>query len=72
MGINECDDGNLIDGDGCSSTCTIEPGFECHIQANGTDICRLKGNFIAQLKINDDNKLKVVFNREVNITSNSP
>lgn len=24
-----CDDGNLIDGDGCSSTCTIEAGFIC-------------------------------------------
>jgi cysteine-rich repeat protein len=25
----ECDDGNATDGDGCSSTCTIEPGFTC-------------------------------------------
>ncbi len=25
----QCDDGNLIDGDGCSSTCEIEAGFEC-------------------------------------------
>lgn len=25
----ECDDGNLEDGDGCSSTCTIEPGWAC-------------------------------------------
>jgi fibro-slime domain-containing protein len=25
----ECDDGNLFDGDGCSSTCTIETGFSC-------------------------------------------
>ncbi|MFZ5896963.1 MAG: fibro-slime domain-containing protein [Myxococcota bacterium] len=24
-----CDDGNLIDGDGCSATCTVEPGFSC-------------------------------------------
>lgn len=22
-----CDDGNLIDGDGCSSTCAVEVGF---------------------------------------------
>ncbi len=25
----ECDDGNTRDGDGCSSTCKIEPGFYC-------------------------------------------
>jgi len=24
-----CDDGNTFNGDGCSSTCTIEPGFKC-------------------------------------------
>jgi len=26
----ECDDGKLEDGDGCSSSCTIEPGWECN------------------------------------------
>jgi cysteine-rich repeat protein len=26
---NECDDGNTIDGDGCSSTCTVETGWTC-------------------------------------------
>lgn len=25
----ECEDGNNINGDGCSSTCTIEKGFKC-------------------------------------------
>jgi fibro-slime domain-containing protein len=25
----DCDDGNQVDGDGCSSTCTKEPGFDC-------------------------------------------
>ncbi len=24
-----CDDGNLVDGDGCSSSCAVEPGFTC-------------------------------------------
>ena len=24
-----CDDGNRIDGDGCSSSCTIETGYNC-------------------------------------------
>jgi cysteine-rich repeat protein len=28
--INEgCDDGNTLDGDGCSATCTVETGFTC-------------------------------------------
>lgn len=25
----DCDDGNLNDGDGCSSSCTIESGYSC-------------------------------------------
>lgn len=29
MGILECDDGNLIDGDGCNSHCIIEPFYSC-------------------------------------------
>jgi fibro-slime domain-containing protein len=27
-----CDDGNVRAGDGCSPTCTIEPGFQCAVQ----------------------------------------
>ncbi|KAA0719365.1 Pappalysin-2 [Triplophysa tibetana] len=30
--IEECDDGNLLDGDGCSKKCHVEPGFKCHGQ----------------------------------------
>jgi cysteine-rich repeat protein len=29
MGIFQCDDGNLLSGDGCSSNCEIENGWEC-------------------------------------------
>jgi fibro-slime domain-containing protein len=30
LAANEfCDDGNSVDGDGCSSTCTIEAGYDC-------------------------------------------
>lgn len=25
----QCDDGNILSGDGCSSTCTIETGYSC-------------------------------------------
>ena len=34
--VNEaCDDGNNVDGDGCSATCKIEPGFMCKQPALG-------------------------------------
>ena len=26
-----CDDGNTVSGDGCSATCTIEPGYACTV-----------------------------------------
>jgi fibro-slime domain-containing protein len=28
-GIEQCDDGNANDGDGCSSGCAVEPGYNC-------------------------------------------
>jgi fibro-slime domain-containing protein len=30
-GAEACDDGNLLNSDGCSSACTIEPGFTCSV-----------------------------------------
>lgn len=27
--LEECDDGNVVSGDGCSSTCKIEDNFDC-------------------------------------------
>ncbi len=36
----ECDDGNLLDGDGCSSACTREAGFTCSTKTAAlTDSC---------------------------------
>ncbi|CAE7226295.1 unnamed protein product, partial [Symbiodinium pilosum] len=28
----ECDDGNVVDGDGCTRDCRIEPGYVCPTQ----------------------------------------
>lgn len=28
---HECDDGNVLDGDGCSSDCKFEEGFRCSL-----------------------------------------
>ena len=32
VGLEGCDDGNLVDGDGCSALCTVEDGFGCEPQ----------------------------------------
>lgn len=41
FGKYQCDDGNTIDGDGCSSLCAIETGYTCK---GGTpsrrDVCK--------------------------------
>ena len=29
MGQLACDDGNVVNGDGCSSTCSVEAGYSC-------------------------------------------
>ncbi len=34
-----CDDGNALNGDGCSSTCAVETGFTCTGPANGPSSC---------------------------------
>ena len=41
MGILECDDGNIISGDGCSADCSVEENFQCNGGSYNTpDICR--------------------------------
>lgn len=35
----ECDDGNTIAGDGCSSACQIEMQYECSSEYNRTSVC---------------------------------
>jgi fibro-slime domain-containing protein len=38
LGKEDCDDGNLRDGDGCSSTCTVELGFRCSVPPLPADL----------------------------------
>ena len=41
MGIKECDDGNGVNGDGCSSECKVETGWACENgTASGPDACK--------------------------------
>lgn len=42
-GSEACDDGNKVNGDGCTSTCTIEKGFTCPTPGKpclGTKYCK--------------------------------
>eukprot|EP00386_Alphamonas_edax_P011166 GDKI01035508.1.p1 GENE.GDKI01035508.1~~GDKI01035508.1.p1 ORF type:complete len:2344 (-),score=543.67 GDKI01035508.1:388-6831(-) len=37
--VETCDDGNTLDGDGCSKSCTVEPGWKCTAQtASGSTL----------------------------------
>ena len=39
-GVGVCDDGNTVDGDGCSSLCQVEDGFHCSGGTYDTpDVC---------------------------------
>ena len=62
-----CDDGNLVNGDGCSSECLIEDGYYCE---NGTlsnpDTCK-PFNFITVTR-EENNRIKVTFDRSVFIS----
>ena len=36
----ECDDGNLLNGDGCNADCKVESGYKCTTPRDGgADIC---------------------------------
>ena len=61
LGSYECDDGNTKDGDGCSSKCKIENGYECIRQRNGPDICKSTSALSANLEVRDNNNLRISF-----------
>lgn len=64
LGNHECDDGNLDSGDGCDSKCKVEAGYECYRQASKIDICVDRSRLYATLKVEKENKLTVVFNKQ--------
>lgn len=43
LGVEACDDGNGVGGDGCSATCSVEAGYVCVGGEDGvnTDLCEL-------------------------------
>lgn len=71
LGQVECDDGNLINGDGCSTDCKIEYGFECHRRTGLPDICVNVIPPHATLTVSKGNVLVITFSEKVYILSNS-
>lgn len=53
LSVEECDDGNTASGDGCSSNCTIEKGFNCSTNDQYQSIC----NFVYLLDLDYRDKL---------------
>lgn len=46
----ECDDGNLVIGDGCSGGCKIEFGWACNLTALNKSVCyQVCGNGIVTI-----------------------
>lgn len=61
-----CDDGNAIDGDGCSSTCAIEPYYYCYnTGGRSASYCLFVGPFslsyIDTIKLADANRANITF-----------
>ena len=65
-GLNECDDGNTLSGDGCSSTCAVEQGWSC---AKGSytsrDVCLSHRTQIIAINVTQWNNLVVEFTQDV-------
>eukprot|EP00826_Nyctotherus_ovalis_P037999 TRINITY_DN3520_c0_g1_i10.p1 TRINITY_DN3520_c0_g1~~TRINITY_DN3520_c0_g1_i10.p1 ORF type:complete len:539 (+),score=102.67 TRINITY_DN3520_c0_g1_i10:155-1771(+) len=68
-GINlrqyECDDGNLDDGDGCSSECRVEEGYVCESREGSADTCTDVTFPTAVLTLRAENLLVIDFDTEV-------
>jgi len=67
MGQYECDDGNLINGDGCSSVCKLEEGFNCQKLSNSRTSCTKRPNPYGTLSLQNDNLLVVRFDEPMQI-----
>ena len=63
LGMKECDDGNVINGDGCSSECKVEEGFICVRQDYEPDVCYDTTVPQATLSIKKGNLLVIDFNK---------
>ena len=52
--LEQCDDGNRVSGDGCSSTCQIEAGYECTGSVGSISTCQLScGDGVLQTSLGE-------------------
>ncbi len=67
LGLVECDDGNNIDGDGCSSDCEVESGYKCTNRAaeDLPDLCYDVMAPTATLTVSKKNLLEIKFSETV-------
>lgn len=69
-----CEDGNTLDGDGCSAQCKVEKGYNCKTpdETKGAGICKLKTKL--ELKIDPKSKnpllYQIDFSKETNLNYN--
>ncbi|HEY4014849.1 MAG TPA: DUF4215 domain-containing protein [Polyangiaceae bacterium] len=52
-GTEQCDDGNTVSGDGCSSSCQLEPGWTCPTPGQPCKRIEYCGNGILELDIGE-------------------
>jgi len=71
MGKLECDDGNEINGDGCTNLCKIEEGYKCSHPTNGLDTCIDIKPPSAILEVKKGNLLIIQFNELVTVSVDS-
>jgi len=68
LGEFECDDGNLLNEDGCNHECQIEYGFKCIKSNSAPDFCYDYLSPTAKLSVIKPNILTVEFSEPVKIT----
>ncbi len=70
LGSYHCDDGNLINGDGCDGMCEVEPGWTCSGGSSiNSDICRPIEMPIVEKIFMDDELIRVQFNTSIIVKS---
>lgn len=65
--LEECDDSNLLDGDGCSKKCRMEAGFNCKGESISVSVVKMgisllgksRANFYGKANITRLNKVEV-------------
>lgn len=67
-GYKACDDGNLVNGDGCTSSCTVERNFNCIGGGESKkDFCyTLKKPVADIIPINNNDRFQISFSKMVN------